>query len=65
MTRIRSAIARAEHNTFSKQLDLEHQHQSVLIPLNMLEGAKAFVEKRDPVFSPVREGHARSRDSET
>jgi 2-(1,2-epoxy-1,2-dihydrophenyl)acetyl-CoA isomerase len=65
MTRIRSAIAQAEHNTFSMQLDLEHQHQSVLIPLNMLEGANAFVQKRDPEFSPTREGHARSRDSET
>jgi hypothetical protein len=64
MTRIRSAIAQAEHDTFSQQLDLEHQHQSVLMPLNMLEGAKAFVEKRDPVFSPTREGHARAGDSE-
>jgi 2-(1,2-epoxy-1,2-dihydrophenyl)acetyl-CoA isomerase len=64
MTRIRSAIAQAEHNTFSQQLDLEHQHQSVLMPLNMLEGAKAFVEKRDPVFSRTREGHARAGDSE-
>jgi 2-(1,2-epoxy-1,2-dihydrophenyl)acetyl-CoA isomerase len=55
MTRIRSAIAQAEHNTFSEQLDLEHRHQSVLLPANMFEGAKAFVEKRDPVFSPDRE----------
>jgi 2-(1,2-epoxy-1,2-dihydrophenyl)acetyl-CoA isomerase len=55
MTRIRSAMAQAEHNTFSEQLDLEHQHQSVLIRANMLEGAKAFVEKRDPVFSPARQ----------
>ena len=55
MTRIRSAIAEATNNTFSEQLDLEHRHQSVLIPTNMLEGAKAFVEKRDPVFSPKRE----------
>jgi 2-(1,2-epoxy-1,2-dihydrophenyl)acetyl-CoA isomerase len=59
MTRIRSAIAEAEHNTLSEQLDLEHQHQSVLLPLNMLEGAKAFIEKRDPVFSPGREDRAR------
>jgi len=64
MTRIRSAIAQAEHNTFSEQLDLEHQHQSVLIPLNMLEGAKAFVEKRDPVFSSAREGRVQNDDSD-
>ena len=55
MTRIRSSIAEAAGNTFSEQLDLEHRHQTVLIPANMLEGAKAFVEKRDPVFSPTRE----------
>jgi 2-(1,2-epoxy-1,2-dihydrophenyl)acetyl-CoA isomerase len=55
MTRIRSAIAEATQNTFSEQLDLEHRHQSVLIPDNMLEGAKAFVEKREPVFGPKRE----------
>jgi 2-(1,2-epoxy-1,2-dihydrophenyl)acetyl-CoA isomerase len=63
MTRIRSAMAQAEHNTLAEQLDLEHQHQSVLIPLNMLEGAKAFVEKRDPVFSPAREDRARDDSS--
>lgn len=61
MTRIRSAIAEAGHNTLSEQLDLEHQHQSVLLPLNMLEGAKAFIEKRDPVFSPGREDRARDQ----
>jgi len=55
MTRIRNAMAAAEHNTLAEQLDLEHRHQVVLIPANMIEGAKAFVEKRDPVFSPTRE----------
>ena len=37
-------------NTFSEQLDLEMAHQSVLIPQNMTEGAKAFMEKRAPHF---------------
>lgn len=55
MTRIRSAMAEAEHNTLTEQLDLEHRHQRVLIAENMIEGAKAFVEKRDPIFSPTRE----------
>ena len=55
ITRIRSSIAEASTHTFSEQLDLEHRHQTVLIPANMLEGAKAFMEKRDPVFSPTRE----------
>ena len=55
MTRIRGAMAEAEHNTLTEQLELEHQHQQVLIPANMIEGATAFVEKRDPVFSSARE----------
>jgi 2-(1,2-epoxy-1,2-dihydrophenyl)acetyl-CoA isomerase len=55
MTRIRSALAQAEHNTLAEQLDLEYEHQSALIPLNMSEGAKAFMEKRDPVFSSARQ----------
>ncbi len=54
MTRIRSVLAQAEHNSLSEQLDLEYRHQSDLIPLNMIEGAKAFVEQRDPHFSPTR-----------
>ena len=37
MTRIRSAMAEGNNNTFSKQLDLEHRHQSALMPANMLE----------------------------
>jgi len=54
MTRIRSALQTAEHNTFSEQLDVEMAHQSVLIPANMIEGAAAFVEGREPNFSPER-----------
>ena len=50
MTRIRSAIDRALLNGYSDQLEVEGQHQKVLIPKNMAEGAAAFVEKRDPVF---------------
>lgn len=55
MTRIRSSIADAEHNTFSEQLDLEMRHQAVLIPANMIEGAAAFTENREPVFSAARQ----------
>lgn len=54
MTRIRSALQAAEQNTFSEQLDLEMEHQSVLIPANMIEGAAAFVEGREPEFGPER-----------
>ena len=50
MTRIRSSIDSAFVNDFSTQLDLELEHQNVLIPRNMIEGAKAFVEKREPHF---------------
>lgn len=50
MTRIRRCIDAAVDNTFSEQLDLEMEHQSVLIPQNMTEGAKAFMEKRAPHF---------------
>lgn len=55
MTRIRSAIADAETNSLSQQLDLEMRHQAVLIPANMVEGAAAFMEKREPSFSPARQ----------
>lgn len=51
MTRIRSAIDSAAERSFSEQLDLERDHQAVLIPLNMAEGAAAFLEKREPRFS--------------
>ena len=50
MTRIRHSIDAALDNTFSEQLDLEMEHQGVLIPKNMTEGAKAFMEKRAPHF---------------
>ena len=50
MTRIRSSIDAAANNTFSEQLDLEMEHQSVLIPKNMQAAAKAFMEKEDPSF---------------
>ncbi|MEM7018207.1 MAG: enoyl-CoA hydratase-related protein [Pseudomonadota bacterium] len=55
ITRIRQSIDAAAHNSFSEQLDLEMRHQGVLIPRNMGEGAAAFMEKRDPVFSGRRE----------
>lgn len=50
-TRIRSAIESAADRSFSEQLDVERDHQAVLIPLNMGEGAAAFLEKREPDFS--------------
>ncbi len=53
-TRIRQTIDAAMHNTFSDQLVLEMTHQSVLIPRNMHQGAKAFLEKRTPSFGPDR-----------
>jgi len=53
-TRIRQTIDAAFDNTFSDQLDLEMDHQSVLIPRNMHQGAKAFLEKRTPTFGPER-----------
>ena len=50
MTRIRSVTDAALSNSFSDQLDLEMEHQAVLIPKNMTEGARAFMEKREPKF---------------
>lgn len=50
VARIRSSIDTASTRDYADQLDLERDHQAVLIPLNMSEGAAAFVEKRDPVF---------------
>jgi len=50
MRRIRSTIETAALRSFSDQLDVERDHQEHLIPLNMGEGAAAFVEKRDPKF---------------
>ena len=54
-TRIRQAIDAATQNTFSEQLDLEMVHQGVLIPRNMQEGARAFMEKRPPEFDGKRD----------
>lgn len=55
VTRIRASIDAAIHNTFSDQLDLEMQHQGVLIPRNMQKGALAFMEKREPRFGGERD----------
>ena len=54
-TRTRSIIDAALHNSFSKQLDLEIDHQTVLLPRNMQRGAQAFLEKRVPEFSGERD----------
>lgn len=50
MQRIRSSIEAASQRTFAEQLDVERDHQAVLIPKNMAEGAAAFREKREPRF---------------
>lgn len=50
MRRIRTAVESASTRSLSEQLDLERDHQEVLIPMNMAEGANAFLEKRDPDF---------------
>ncbi len=50
MVRIRDAIDRGTEHSFSDHLDVELGHQQVLLPLNMVEGAVAFMEKRDPDF---------------
>ena len=50
MQRIRSSVDSASTRSFDDQLELERDHQAVLIPLNMAEGAAAFLEKRDPKF---------------
>jgi enoyl-CoA hydratase/carnithine racemase len=52
--RIRETLDVAVDNTFERQLDLEMEHQAVLIPKNMREGAKAFLEKRKPTFDGAR-----------
>ena len=54
MSRIRDAITTASTRTFSQQLDVEREHQRVLIPKNMAEGAEAFLEKREPFFGADR-----------
>lgn len=50
VTATRSAIETAAERSFSEQLDLERDYQSVLIPKNMSEGARAFLENREPDF---------------
>ena len=52
--RIRDTINAANHNSFPEQLDLEMAHQAVLIPKNMREGARAFLQKRTPQFEGVQ-----------
>ena len=54
MARIRSSLAQAEVNTLDAQLDVERDHQRVLIPRNMTEGAEAFMAKREPKFDGRR-----------
>ena len=54
-TRIRESIDAAFRQSFSEQLDLEMRHQAVLIPRNMREGARAFMERREPSFEGERD----------
>ncbi|MEM1434586.1 MAG: enoyl-CoA hydratase-related protein [Pseudomonadota bacterium] len=53
--RIRSSIDSACRNTLDEQIALELSHQDVLIPRHLRESAKAFMEKREPVFDGTRE----------
>ena len=50
MVRIRDAIDRSTEHSFADHLDLELAHQRVLLPMNLPEGAAAFMEKREPDF---------------
>ena len=52
--RIRETVDAAMDNSFERQLELEMEHQAVLIPKNMKGGAKAFLEKRKPTFDGSR-----------
>ncbi len=54
MARIRDAVSTAAERSFSEQLDVERDHQRVLIPRNMAEGADAFLAKREPDFDSDR-----------
>ncbi|MDG2025066.1 MAG: enoyl-CoA hydratase-related protein [Actinomycetota bacterium] len=54
MVRIRQSIDGASTAGFVDQLGVEMEHQAVLIPRNMAEGAQAFLEKRDPEFDGTR-----------
>jgi 2-(1,2-epoxy-1,2-dihydrophenyl)acetyl-CoA isomerase len=55
MTRIRRTIDEASDRSLSDQLDVEMAHQKELIPRNMKEAARAFLEKREPEFSGERD----------
>ena len=54
-TRTRGLIDAAFRQSFSDQLDLEMRHQAVLVPRNMREGARAFLERREPSFDGERD----------
>ncbi len=54
MHRIRAAIDEASLRGIAEQLDVEMAHQIDLIPRNLPEGARAFMEKREPEFGPER-----------
>ena len=54
-SRIRHTVNAALQNSLPDQLELEMVHQRVLIPRNMQEGARAFVEKREPSFDSRRD----------
>ena len=54
MCRIRDAVDAASDSALDQHLDVEREHQRVLSRLNMAEGVAAFMEKRDPEFSPSR-----------
>jgi 2-(1,2-epoxy-1,2-dihydrophenyl)acetyl-CoA isomerase len=57
IVRTRKSIDAAFTNSYAEQLTLEFAHQAELIPRNMAEGAKAFFEKRTPVFDGTRYRH--------
>jgi enoyl-CoA hydratase/carnithine racemase len=48
--RIRSSIASANERSLHDQLEVEQEHQRLLIPMNMGEGAAAFMDRREPDF---------------
>ena len=55
VTRTRAIVDAAPQNSFNSQLDLEMEHQAVLYPRNMQEGARAFLERRAANFSGERD----------
>ena len=54
MARIRQTVDDAFANPLDAQLALEMEHQGVLVPRNMPEGAAAFMERREPAFDGRR-----------